>query len=91
MLICETLDCVWIKPVEATTNTVGMCFFVYTKPDTQKPGVHVRHNGTASGSRAGRSTSEEHKRHLLYLEAGNNTPTWNFRATISVGHCFPRR
>lgn len=25
----------------------------------------------------GRNSSEEHKRHLLYLEAGNNTPTWN--------------
>lgn len=55
----------------------GDVFFVYTNPDTQKPGVHVRHNGTASGSSAGRDTSEEHKRHLLYLEAGNNIPTCN--------------
>lgn len=77
MLNCVTLDSMWLKPVWATTNTVGMCFFVHTKPDTPKPGVHVGHNGTPSGSRAGRDTSEEHKRHLLYLEAGSNTPTWN--------------
>lgn len=39
--------------------------------------VRVRLNGPVTLSRTGQNSSKEHKRHLLYLEMGNNAPTWN--------------
>lgn len=39
--------------------------------------VRVWHNGPVTWNRAGRNSSKEHKWHLLYLEMGNNAPTWN--------------
>lgn len=45
-------------------------------------GVHVWHNGPVTPSRTGQNSSKEHKWHLLYLEMGNNAPTWNSTTKI---------